>query len=40
MKRDGNTFVPTQLQQQLAEQIVAHIQNNGLRRGEHLTELA
>src|SRR5882724_1593814 len=39
MKRDGNTFVPTQLQQQLAEQIVAHIQNNGLRRGEHLTEL-
>jgi DNA-binding GntR family transcriptional regulator len=40
MKRDGNSSAPSHLQQQLAAQIVAHIQNNGLRRGEHLTELA
>jgi DNA-binding GntR family transcriptional regulator len=39
-KRDGSSCAPSQLQQQLAAQIVAHIQNNGLRRGEHLTELA
>jgi DNA-binding GntR family transcriptional regulator len=40
MKRDDTTFAPSQLQRQLAAQIVAHIQDNGLRRGDHLTELA